>query len=86
MEIGVALNEHICLSLARALGLPAAFSEVQRFGDQVAIVVKRYDRADTTDLASATAAEAAARATADSSNAGGTLSQACAIVSQVVNG
>lgn len=41
---GFAENEHICLRLARALGLPAAHSEVVRFEDQVAIVVQRYDR------------------------------------------
>lgn len=41
---GFAENEHICLRLARALGLPAAHSEVVRFEDQVAIVVERYDR------------------------------------------
>jgi serine/threonine-protein kinase HipA len=41
---GQAENEHICLMLARALGLPAAQSEVMRFGDEVAIVIERYDR------------------------------------------
>lgn len=41
---GHAENEHFCLSLTRALGLPAAKSEVRRFEDEVAIVVKRYDR------------------------------------------
>jgi serine/threonine-protein kinase HipA len=41
---GFAENEHVCLRLARALGLPAARSEVLRFGDQIAIVVERYDR------------------------------------------
>lgn len=42
---GHAENEHLCLALARALALPAAESEVLRFEDEVAIVVKRYDRA-----------------------------------------
>ncbi len=37
-------NEHLCLSLARSLGLPTAHSEVRRFEDEVAIVVTRYDR------------------------------------------
>jgi serine/threonine-protein kinase HipA len=37
-------NEHLCMSLARALGLPTALSEVRRFEDEVAIVVTRYDR------------------------------------------
>lgn len=41
---GHAENEHFCLSLARALNLPAASSRVQRFNDEVAIVVERYDR------------------------------------------
>jgi serine/threonine-protein kinase HipA len=41
---GHAENEHICLALARAVGLPVAASRVTRFGDEVAIVVERYDR------------------------------------------
>lgn len=41
---GFAENEHVCLRLARALGLAAARTEVCRFEDQVAIVVERYDR------------------------------------------
>jgi serine/threonine-protein kinase HipA len=41
---GYAENEHICLMLARNLGLPAAQSKVRRFKDEVAIVVERYDR------------------------------------------
>jgi serine/threonine-protein kinase HipA len=41
---GHAENEHICLLLARNLGLPAAQSKVMRFKDEVAIVVERYDR------------------------------------------
>jgi serine/threonine-protein kinase HipA len=41
---GHAENEHICLMLARGLGLPAAQSRVMRFGDEVAIVIERYDR------------------------------------------
>ncbi|HEX5657578.1 MAG TPA: type II toxin-antitoxin system HipA family toxin [Polyangiales bacterium] len=42
---GHTLNEHLCLELARAVGLPAARSEVRRFEKEVAIVVERYDRA-----------------------------------------
>jgi serine/threonine-protein kinase HipA len=38
------LNEHLCLSLARRLGLPAARSRVAVFEDQRAIVIERYDR------------------------------------------
>jgi len=41
---GFAENEHVCLSLARALGLPAAHSTVVRFEDEVAIAVERFDR------------------------------------------
>jgi serine/threonine-protein kinase HipA len=41
---GHAENEHICLALARSVGLPTASSQVMRFGDEVAIVVERYDR------------------------------------------
>jgi serine/threonine-protein kinase HipA len=41
---GFAENEHICLRLARALGLPTARTEIIRFEDEVAIVVERYDR------------------------------------------
>lgn len=41
---GHAENEHICLAVARAFGLPAASSRVMRFGDEIAIVVERYDR------------------------------------------
>lgn len=41
---GHAENEHICLALARALGMPAATSRIARFGEEIAIVVERYDR------------------------------------------
>lgn len=44
---GHAENEHFCLSLARRLGLPAASSAIMRFGDEIAIVVERYDRRRT---------------------------------------
>jgi serine/threonine-protein kinase HipA len=44
---GFAENEHYCLELAIALGLPAARSRVMHFEDQVAIVVERYDRIRT---------------------------------------
>jgi len=43
---GHAENEHICLTVARALGLPAASSKVTHFADEIAIVVERYDRLD----------------------------------------
>jgi serine/threonine-protein kinase HipA len=41
---GHAENEHFCLALARAVGLPAAASQVLRFRDETAIAVERYDR------------------------------------------
>lgn len=44
---GFVENEHFCLELAVALGLPAARSRVMRLEDQVAIVVERYDRVRT---------------------------------------
>jgi serine/threonine-protein kinase HipA len=37
-------NEHFCLELARALGLPVADSRIMHFKDEVAIVIERYDR------------------------------------------
>jgi serine/threonine-protein kinase HipA len=40
----LAYNENACLQLARELGLAAVMSTVERFGDEVAIVVERYDR------------------------------------------
>jgi serine/threonine-protein kinase HipA len=41
---GHAENEHICLRLASTLGLPTAKSTVDKFKDEIAIVVERYDR------------------------------------------
>jgi serine/threonine-protein kinase HipA len=38
------LNEHLCLSAARIVGLRAAVSSVQSFAGERAIVVDRYDR------------------------------------------
>jgi serine/threonine-protein kinase HipA len=37
-------NEHFCLRLAQAAGLPAASSRLVRVGTESAIAVKRYDR------------------------------------------
>lgn len=44
---GHAENEHFCTVLARKLGLLTTDSEVLKFGEEVAIVVKRYDRRHT---------------------------------------
>jgi len=41
---GHAENEHVCLALARELGLPTTQSRVMHFKKEVAIVVERYDR------------------------------------------
>lgn len=38
------LNEHVCLSLLRRCGLSAAGSDFVAFGEELAIVVTRYDR------------------------------------------
>jgi len=38
------LNEHLCLSAARLLGLPAAMTEVLSLGAERVIAVTRYDR------------------------------------------
>jgi serine/threonine-protein kinase HipA len=40
-------NEHFCLELARAVGLPVVDSRIMHFKDEVAIVVERYDRIRT---------------------------------------
>jgi len=37
-------NEHLCLTLCRALGLPAAKTEIARFEDQRVLVIERFDR------------------------------------------
>ena len=42
---GHAENEHFCLELARALGLPVVDSRIMHFKDETAIVIERYDRA-----------------------------------------
>lgn len=44
---GHAENEHLCLLLAKRLGVPAASSSIMRFGDEMAIVIERYDRRKT---------------------------------------
>ena len=41
---GHAENQHFSLHLARAAGLIVPNSTVQHFGDEIAIVVERYDR------------------------------------------
>ncbi|MCO8273442.1 type II toxin-antitoxin system HipA family toxin [Actinoplanes sp. TRM 88003] len=38
------LNEHLCLRAAHLMGLRAAGSSVQSFGEERAVVVERYDR------------------------------------------
>ncbi len=41
---GHAENEHYCLQLARALGMIVPNSHIEHFGEELAIVVERYDR------------------------------------------
>lgn len=41
---GFVENEHFCLELAKSLDLGAASSQVRRFGSEIAIVVRRFDR------------------------------------------
>ncbi len=60
---GHAENEHVCLRLAQALGLPTARTDLHYFEDVVAIVIERYDRVRTEPLAQAASAQAALRAT-----------------------
>ena len=38
------LNEHICMTAARTLGLAAAITRIETFEDETAIVVDRFDR------------------------------------------
>jgi len=41
---GFAENEHFCMELARAMGMPIANSQLLHFEDETAISVERYDR------------------------------------------
>lgn len=43
------LNEHLCLEAARHAGLVVARSKITRFGDEMAIVLERYDRRRNAD-------------------------------------
>ncbi|MEO1193604.1 MAG: type II toxin-antitoxin system HipA family toxin [Pseudomonadota bacterium] len=61
---GHAENEHICMALARSLGLPTATTQVLTFEEVTAIAVERYDRVDTRQLAASAAARTAAAADA----------------------
>lgn len=38
------VNEHLCLATARALGLRAATTRIERFEEETAVVVERFDR------------------------------------------
>lgn len=42
-------NEHLCLQLARTMGLPCANSVIARFGEKPVLVVERFDRRWTRD-------------------------------------
>lgn len=41
---GHAENEHFCLELASAMGCAASHTKVERFEDEIAVVIERYDR------------------------------------------
>ncbi|WP_419944785.1 HipA domain-containing protein [Candidatus Poriferisodalis sp.] len=41
------LNEHICLTAARTLGVAAATTSYEHFGEQSALIVERFDRRRT---------------------------------------
>jgi len=43
------VNEHLCLRAGRKLGLRVAHSEIMQFGNERAIVLRRYDRAQRPD-------------------------------------
>ncbi len=79
---GHAENEHLCLALARALGLPTANSQVRRFEDVTAIVVERYDRVRIPDLMAAQAARAAAKAAEAAMHAGSNAPDSAAMTAQ----
>lgn len=38
------LNEHLCLDAARRVGMLVARTSIERFGDETAVVIERYDR------------------------------------------
>ncbi len=38
------INEHLCMTAARALGLPAADTRIEAFEEETAIIVERFDR------------------------------------------
>jgi serine/threonine-protein kinase HipA len=42
-------NEHLCLRLMAALGLPVAETEIKRFADRKVLLVERFDRVWTKD-------------------------------------
>ncbi|MDA8278641.1 MAG: type II toxin-antitoxin system HipA family toxin [Actinomycetota bacterium] len=41
---GHEVNEHLCLDAARRAGLLVSQSQIMRFGDELALVIERYDR------------------------------------------
>jgi serine/threonine-protein kinase HipA len=81
---GHAENEHLCLRLAQALGLPTAHSEVRKFEDVTTIVVERYDRVDIQRLTAATSAQVAAKASEAAMHAASNDTDSAAIVALLV--
>jgi serine/threonine-protein kinase HipA len=75
-------NEHICLALARGVGLPAARSEVRSFDGVSAIVVERYDRVRIPELTATTAARAAEKAAEAAMHAASRAPESAALAAQ----
>jgi serine/threonine-protein kinase HipA len=47
---GHAENEHFCLELGRAVGLPVANSQIMHFQGEIAIVLERFDRVQVNNV------------------------------------
>lgn len=46
---GLVIAEHVCLAVARAAGLPASRTQLERIGDLDILIVERFDRAPGVD-------------------------------------
>jgi serine/threonine-protein kinase HipA len=79
---GHAENEHLCLAVARALGLPTARSQVLTFEDVAAIVIERYDRVRTAELATTYAAQATAKAAESAAHAAANAPNSAALAAR----
>lgn len=79
---GHAQNEHLCMALARSVGLPTARTEIRDFGGITTIIVERYDRVDTARLAASTAAKAAMKAADAAMHAGSNATDATVLCAE----